>query len=421
MLMTNLSYEALTDRPLENPVGRVLEMHRVPQITLHAFCETPELIHMMENAIADRRMSRAHAKLLSGGIRAAIDLYREAGSPNLVILEHRAEVTDLYAQLDALADVCLAGTKVIVLGNTNDVAIYRELLSRGISEYIVSPVDPISVIAGISRLYQDPAGKKFGRSLAFIGANGGVGSSTIAQNVAATLARTYDCDVILADLDLPFGTASLGFDLTTGPSIAQALKDGSRLDDALLERLLIKCEAHLQILTAPAVLQQCCDFEENAFERVLDVAQSNASFVVLDVPHIWTSWTKKTLISADEVVITAIPELASLRNAKNLIDLLKEARPNDAPPKLVLNQVGMPKRSEIKPDKFAAALAVEPIACIPFEASTVSAAANRGKMIADVAARSPVAKSFAKISQTISGRRLTRRNGRFALSRFWTR
>src|SRR6266545_4380079 len=127
-LMTNLAYETPTDRPPENPVGHVLEMHRVPQITLHAFCDTPELIQTMEKAIADRRMSRAHAKLLSGGLKAAINLYREAGSPNLVILEHRAAVTDLYAQLDALADVCLAGTKVIVIGNTNDVAIYRELL-----------------------------------------------------------------------------------------------------------------------------------------------------------------------------------------------------------------------------------------------------------------------------------------------------
>ena len=420
--MTNLAYETSTELPSENPVGHVLEMRRVPQITLHAFCDTPELIGTIEKAVADRRMSRANAKVHSGGITAAIDLYRQAGSANLVIIENRAAVTDLYAQLDALADVCVAGTKVIVVGYTNDVAIYRELLSRGVSEYIVAPVDPISIIASVSRLYHDPAVNKFGRSLAFIGANGGVGSSTIAQNVAATIARTYDCDVILADMDLPFGTASLGFDLNPGHGIAQALKDGSRFDDLLLERLLTKCEDHLQILTAPAILQQSYDLEEDAFERVLDVAQSNVPFVVLDVPHIWTSWAKKTLISADEVVITATPDLASLRNAKSLVDLLKEARPNDAPPKLVLNQIGVPKRAEIKPDKFAAALGIEPIACIPFDPATVSTAANSGKMIADVAARSAVAKSLAKIAQTISGRGLTkRRKGRFAWSRLWSR
>jgi pilus assembly protein CpaE len=418
----SLAYEISTDAPPKSPIGHVLEMHRVPQITIHAFCETPELIGGFEKAIADRRMSRVTAKVRSGGITAAIDLYRQEGSPNLVVIEVCEAVADLYARLDALADVCVAGTKVIVVGYANDVATYRELLRRGVSEYIVAPVDPMSLIAGISRLYQDPTADKFGRSLAFIGANGGVGSSTIAQNVASTIARAYDCDVILADLDLPFGTASLGFDLNPGHGIAQAIKDGSRFDDVLLERLLTKCEDHLQILSAPATLQQSYDLEETALEHVLDVAQRNVPFVVLDVPHIWTSWAKKTLISAEEVVITATPDLASLRNAKSLVDLLKQARPNDAPPKVVLNQIGVPKRSEIKPDKFVAALGIEPIAYIPFDPSTVSTAANKGKMIADVAARSAVAKSFVKIAQAISGRRMNKqRKGRFAFTRLWSR
>lgn len=418
--MTNPASETSTDLPSENRVDHILEMRRVPQITIHAFCDTPELISTIEKAVADRRMSRASTKMHFGGIKTAIDLYRQAGSPNLIIIENRAAVTDLYAQLDALADVCVAGTKAIVVGYTNDVAVYRELMNRGVSEYIVAPIEPMSIITSISHLYHDPGANKFGRSLAFIGTNGGVGSSTIAQNVAATIARTCGCDVILADLDLPFGTASLSFDMHHSHGIAQAVKDGGRFDDALLERLLTKCEDHLQVLTAPATLQEPYDLEENAFERVLDVAQSNVQFVVLDVPHIWTSWAKKTLISADEVVITAIPELASLRNAKSLVDLLKEARPNDAAPKLVLNQIGVPKRAEIEPEKFAAALGIEPIACIPFDPSTVSTAAIDGKRIADVSARSVVAKSFAEMVQIISGRSLNKRpESRSAWSRLW--
>jgi pilus assembly protein CpaE len=176
------------------------------------------------------------------------------------------------------------------------------------------------------------------------------------------------------------------------------------------------------VLTAPATLEQPYDLEESAFERLLDIAQANAPFVVLDVPHVWSSWAKKTLLAADEVVITAEPNLASLRNAKSLVDLLKEGRPNDAPPKLVLNQIGVPKRSEIKPDKFAAAIQIEPIACIPFDSSTVSTAANNGQMIADVSARSPVSKSLAKVAQVITGRSVKNgRKGRLALSWMWRR
>ncbi len=175
------------------------------------------------------------------------------------------------------------------------------------------------------------------------------------------------------------------------------------------------------MLTAPATLDKSYDLDENAFERLLDVAQSTVPFVVLDLPHIWTAWAKNILVAADAVVITALPDLASLRNAKSLVDLLKQTRPNDAPPKLVLNQVGVPKRSEIKPDKFAAALQIRPIACIPFDPKTFSTAANDGRMIADVSARSAAAKCLSKIAQDISGRNMVARKRRFDWRRFWRR
>jgi pilus assembly protein CpaE len=419
--MTSLAYKTSPDMACDKPGGSVVEILRVPQITLHAFCDTPETVGVMERAVADRRMSRAHAKVHAGGIAAALDLYKSAATPNLVLFESRAEVSDLYAQLDALADVCGPGTKVIVIGHADEIALYRELLRRGVSEYIVAPIDPMSIIAVIARLYQEAGASKLGQSFAFIGAKGGSGSSTIAHNVASTMARAYSSDVILADLDLPFGSASLGFNLAQTQGIAQALQDTSRLDDVLLERLLTKCGDHLSVLTAPATLENFYDLEESAFERLLDIAQSSVPFVVLEMPHVWTSWAKKTLLAADEVVITAVPDLASLRNAKNLIDLLKQARPNDKPPKLVLNQVGVPKRSEIKPDKFAAALQIEPIACIPFDPSTLSAAANEGRMIADFSAKSAVSKSFAEIAQVITGRTRVKnsRKGWFAFRQLW--
>lgn len=406
---------------LDDKSDGVVEMLRIPQITLHAFCDTPEMIDAMARIGADRRMSRAHTKVHPGGVAAALNMYRQSASPNLIVLENQAAVADLRPQLDALADVCISGTKLIVIGYANDVALYRELLARGVSEYMVAPIDPIAMISVIARLYQEAGASKLGRSLAFIGAKGGTGSSTIAHNVASTMGRVYGCDVILADLDLAFGSASLGFNLSPTQGMAQALQDTSRLDYALLERLLTKSEEHLGVLTAPATLEKPYDLEESTFERILDIAQSNVPFVVLDIPHVWTSWTKKTLLAADEVVITATPDLVSLRNAKNLVEQLKQARPNDAPPKVVLNQIGMPKRLEIKLDKFSAALQIEPIACIPFEPSSFSAAANKGRMIADVSARSAASKSVAKIAQTIAGRTNARnsRKAKFTFRRLW--
>jgi pilus assembly protein CpaE len=260
-----------------------------------------------------------------------------------------------------------------------------------------------------------------GRSLAFIGANGGVGSSTIANNVASMIARSSGSDVILADLDLPFGHASLDFNLEPIQGIAQALQDSSRLDDLLLERLLTKHADHLSVLTAPATLIQSYDLEEDAIVRVIELAQNNVPFVVLNVPHIWSSWVKKTLLMADEVVITAVPNLSSLRNAKNLVDLLKQARPNDAPPRLVLNQVGMPKRAEIQPAKFAEAVGIELTTCIPFDPSTFSTAANKGQMIAVGSGKSAICANFSKIVQTITESAAVKvsRKTKFSLASLW--
>lgn len=405
-----------------NAGGQVLEMLRVPQITIHVFSDTPEVTASLERAVADRRMSRAHATLHSGGIAAAVDLYRRAPTPNLLIVESPAEIAELHAQIDALADVCDASTKVIVVGRMNDISLYRDLLQRGVSEYLVAPVDPVALIGVISRLYEDAGTSRLGRSFAFVGAKGGVGSSTVAHNFASTLARAYGSEVILADLDLPFGSAGLGFNLMDqAQGMAEALQDASRLDSVLLERLLIKHEDRLSVLTAPASLDQFHDLKETAFDPVLDVAQSNVPFVVLDIPHVWTSWAKKTLLAADEVVIVAAPDLANLRNAKNLVGLLKKARPNDGPPKLVLNQVGVPKRAEIERSKFAAALQIEPIACIPFEPLLFSTAANEGRMIADVSPKSNIAKTFLKIAQATTGRARTEdgAKGRSFLERLW--
>jgi pilus assembly protein CpaE len=300
--------------------------------------------------------------------------------------------------------VCDPDTRVVVIGASNDVMLYRDLTDRGIADYLVWPISQPALIAAVGRVFRHVQPKKLGKTLAFIGAKGGVGASTVAHNVAWALAGELASKVILADMDLAFGTAGLDFNIDAEQGIADAIGDSSRLDELLLDRLLVSCGDHLSLLAAPAVLGKACDFDETAFDQMLDIARAHAPNVILDVPHMWTAWTRRTLISADEVVIVAEPDLANLRNAKSLVELLIQARPNDTPPKLVLNRVGMSKRPEIKPAEFAAALQLEPTARLAFDPATFGTAANKGQMIADVSARSPACAGFADIAQAIAGR-----------------
>lgn len=388
----------------------------VPRISIQAFCETPEVADVLEQAAADRRMAKAHVKVHQGGVAAALDFYTAAPTPNLLFVETRERREQALEQVDQLASVCDAGTKVILIGHHNDVALYRDLMRRGVSEYMVAPFGLYDVIREIGEIYLSPDVKPVGRTIAFIGARGGAGSSTVAHNVAFALSRGFDGGVVLADLDLPFGTASLDFNQEPPQTLADALAAGDRVDDVFLDRLLSKCADNLSLLAAPSTLDRPFDHDEMAFDPILEAARISAPAIILDLPHLWTAWVRRLLGAADEVVITTMPDLASLRNAKNLIDQLKMARPNDGAPRLVINQVGLPKRPEIKPADFQKALQLEPSAIIPFDAALFGTATNNGQMIAEINARSPVAQIFDTLAARLTGRSVTRSGRKSALS-----
>jgi pilus assembly protein CpaE len=126
--------------------------------------------------------------------------------------------------------------------------------------------------------------------------------------------------------------------------------------------------------------------------------------VVLDVPHVWSGWSKRLLVSADDILVVAGPDLANLRNAKNMVDLLRAARPNDHRPYYCLNQVGVPKRPEISPADFAKALEDQPLAVIPFDPQMFGTAANNGQMISEVSASHKTAGMFLELAQVLTGR-----------------
>ncbi len=375
----------------------------VPRVSVQAFCDSQDVATAIQEAGNDRRMSKANLKVQMGGIAGALSVYANAPTPNVIILESVLAAQEMLSELGKLANVCDAGTQVIVIGQTNDVILYRELIKQGVSEYMVRPVEPLGVIATISELFGKEQGTPLGQVFAFYGAKGGVGSSVIAHNVAWTLSQVSDKSTLLLDLDLPFGTAGIDFNQDPGHGISDALFSSERLDETFLDRLLSKCSERLNLLAAPAVLDQTYDFSAESFDQIIELAQSSTPIVVLDVPNIWSGWTKRVLMSADEVIVTATPSLADLRNTKNVIDLLTESRRNDAPPRLVLNQVGVAKRPEIKEADFVGALNAELLCSIPFDPQVFGVAANNGQMIAEAAANSKPVELFNRIAARLMG------------------
>ena len=376
----------------------------VPRITIQAFCETPDVAASIQAAADDRRMHKAHVKVQMGGAPAAVEAYRQAPTPNVIVLESIGDRAALLGHLDSLSEVCDGGTKVVVIGHVNDVVLYRELVRRGISEYIIAPVAVLDVVKASSDLFCAPGAEPVGRTIAVVGAKGGVGSSTVAHNLGWATARQLSLSTVVADLDIAFGTAGLDFNQDPPQGIAEAIFAPERLDANLVDRLLSKCSDNLSLLAAPAMLDRTTDLVETALDGLFDILRASVPCIILDVPHLWTAWVRRTLIGADEIAIVAAPELASLRNTKNLFDSLRQARPNDRKPKIVLNQVGLPKRPEISAADFAKALGTEIFSSLPFDAQLFGTAANNGQMIAEVQPAGKITEAFGELAAAMTGR-----------------
>ena len=388
----------------------VYEERPIPAITAMVFYETEDNRSAIELVAGDRRMSRVSVDMHQGGVEAATEYMRTSPTPNLLIVESLAPAEQLLSEVDALAEHCEEGVEVMVVGKTNDIQLYRGLMTRGVSEYLVPPVRPQQVIQSISDLFADPDQPFLGRTISVVGAKGGAGSSTIAHNLAWSLAQNARINTTLVDLDLSFGTTALDFNDDNAKTVLDALTDPDRTDDAVLGRLLSRTTERLSLFTAPATMSPSHDIPSEAYDIVIEGVRRNVPFVVLDLPHMWTDWVERTLVSSSEILVVCQPDLASLRNGKNLMDRLSGGRSEDEKPRLVLNMVGMPKRPEIPVKDFAAAMDVEPEIILPFDPQLFGTASNNGQMLSETDPESKPSLAIDHLASALTGRNVEARS-----------
>ena len=377
--------------PMHLPLGQEVDILEreggekvLPQISIHAFCDRQETAHCMNETTRDWRMKRTNVKIYMGGLPSAIEFYHKENTPNLIMIESGMNGPELFSQLEALASVCDEGTKVVMIGASNDIRLYRQLMDKGVSDYIVPPLHPLNLIRSMGELYSDPDAPFIGRAVAFFGAKGGVGSSTLAHNIAWCLSENLKQETALVDLDSSWGTTGLDFAYDSSSGLEEALAEPDRLDETLLDRIMIRHTQKLSILPTSGSLHSKPVVSSAAYEAVVNGVRGIVPLSILDMPHYWAEWTTNILSTVDDIVITATPDLANLRNTKNLIDFLKSQRPNDADPIFILNKTGMSKLNEISVKDFAAAVGLEPSLVIGFDPDCFFEVSNEGKMLTDV-------------------------------------
>ena len=371
--------------------------------TVHAFVSSAAAGALVEQAFADRRLLKLEVTRLPGSLAEAQARYAAEGSPPLLVLEASAPPERLVAELEALAEVCVAGTSLILLGTVNDVGLYRDLVRRGVSDYLVLPAEPVRLIEAVLDLYRDPGRQVDGQVIAFIGTRGGCGSSTLAANTAWQITRQCDGDVVLLDLDLAFGGADLAFNLDAGHGIQAVLADPERIDEQFLGRFTAKYGDRLHLLSAPGTLEGVAPVSGAALDAALTALRRQARFIVLDLPRHWTDWVRQSLHTADQVVVTAQPDLLSVRNGRNLIDFLAARRRLDQPPLLVLNRVGGARRGEVALKDFAETIGLTPTTTIAEDSPSFAQAAAAGRMVEEINRRARATEAFRLLATRLAG------------------
>lgn len=375
-------------------------LHR---LSVDAFTLSPET---SESAMGLKNLpafSRANIHLYQGGLVAAVERYVDKPSSDVIIVEDNGNAEELAKRLEALAHVVEPGRKLIVAGAVNDIGIYRRMISMGVAEYLVSPCSIDELVSAIEHVTHDPQGPARGKVLAFVGARGGIGSSTVAHNVAWCLAHELEQRTIIVDLDLSFGTAALAFNQDPRQPLAEALTDPDRLDPLLLQRFMVGDDDRLKVLSTSGVLKAALPPSLVAIEKLIELSRQLADFVILDLPHLWVNWIEDLLITADEVVMTVGLDLANLRDSKSLMEFMRTSRGNEREPRYIINKADWVRRSRLTVQDLQRALTTKPVVSIPFDPLNFVESVNDGKVIMDKVRKHKAALAFRTLTQTISG------------------
>lgn len=378
-------------KPAPEPVPPRHRDRLLPAISIFAAYDRPESQALFQNLARDPRLSRAAFQIARGGIDAALNQ-----SADLYVLETTLERAAMLDALDRLREVSPTA-RIVIISPVNDIALLRDLAARNVSDYIVPPANADRIASSLCALFADtyPASV-----IAVIGARGGIGASTIAQNLAWSIAERQQQRTTLVDLDFSFGAAAANFRHTQSASTRDVL-NSEHLEETLAQSLTHPAP-HLQLLAAPAKTD-ALDVPDEAFDELLENLKRTARYVVLDLPHAWEPWVQTALREADEIVIVAGPDLASLRNADNMLKLLRSERDKASQPLVVLSMCGLPKRPEIPLKDFAQALKTQPVASFGFEPELFAAAEADGLRIYQVMPDSKAALQLDTLASLLTG------------------
>ncbi len=374
--------------------------------TLLAFVADEHSRAVLTRAAQELQLNDAQIGI--GTVTDAIRVLSLMATPRRIVIDLSGAV-DPPVSIEALADVCDDGTRLIALGDLNDVDLYRKLIDCGVDDYFVKPIAANLVTAALQRL--DPVvvmpaaaekAGKLGRVIAVVGAHGGVGATTVAVNVAWLIAHELKKRTALVDLDLYFGTCALALDLEPGRGFREALESPERIDGLFVERAMVRESEHLFVLAAEDDIETSRAFDPAALALLIDHLQRDFDYIVFDLPRFAARSQVALLPAPLSIVVVSDPTIAGMRDTLRLGKALRGSAPA-ANFRVVLNRCGAVRGGELERRDFEQDADVTVSCIVPFDVKAAAASAGAGKPLAKVASRSRAAQSLKQLTQYVSG------------------
>ena len=387
--------------PIEKTTNR-LPIGRAPLLAFVSDAATEKVLRECLTQLSLASM------IVRGGIAKAIETLGAERSPNILIVDIGG--IDLpISQMHALAEVCEPGVTVIAIGDRNEIGLYRDLLHAGVTDYIVKPLTSQLIARALNQRTgtreAGPIQKKLGTMTALIGSRGGVGTTTLAVNLAWHLANRQSRRVALVDLDLQNGDCALALNIKPTPGMREALVNPTRIDSTLLERVMTPVGHRLFVLSSEEPLRDDLEITAEAVGTLVGALREQFHYIIVDVPRIPATPYRQALDIADFRIIVGDQTLRSVRDIVRLRGVLGEG--DGKRNSLVVNRYGEGGRHAVTLQEMHHVLGLQPRTVIPF-LPTVFAAATNGRRVA-AARRSKFTDAIAALVLELSGRPPERR------------
>lgn len=280
-----------------------------------------------------------------GNVRSAIAAMQKQATPRVLLVDVTGEEQPLTALSD-LSNLVEPDVCVLVIGELENVDFYREVTrGLGAAEYLAKPLtrDTVSRHFGAFVRGHGPTADSVlgGRAIAVTGVRGGVGTTTLAVNLAWYLGVTMRRHTVLVDPDIHLGAAAFLLNVQPGPGLRMALEAPERIDALLAERAAQPAGDRLHVLAGEEKPSHLASHAPGAGESLLSALRRRYNFIVADVPFAPVPLYRELLDLVDQRVLVMDPSLASVRDTVRLLGL-----PNGPGQRqravVVLNRVGVP-------------------------------------------------------------------------------